>query len=442
VSELERVEESNAVDNLQRRTLMAGGALFLLTAGFIAIRTGRDALYLQGDGLLGVPKAYMAVAFLSVPQAAAMLWMLERLGTRVTRTLVLAAVLALVLAYWAFAEPGGSALMTTFFFLVPLVFSVVFSMVWLVGTEMLDGLSEARASRAFARLGAASIVGGVCGGAFARGLGPSLGPRGLLMAGALLVASTLALVQVIHRTLPVRAIAARGDDAPPGVLTAFRLPGVGLLLGVSMAAAMTGIFVDFQFYLAAAGGSAEENTVYFANVYLVLSSASLFLQLVVAPWLQRTAGIRRSLLVLPVALFGGAATVLFMGTLMARAGLRVMEGGLKAGVHRTSWEQAYMAFPKEARATTKVLVDGLGARVAEGVAGLGLHLLLLFAVGSIGGSLSAVPWIASVSAAWVTAALVLSAGCWAVLTWALARRLRAATGNDEDHRLRAPLPDS
>ena len=194
--------------------------------------------------------------------------------------------------------------------------------------------------------------------------------------------------------------------------------------------------------LGAAGGTAEENTVYFANVYLVLSTASLFLQLVVAPWLQRAAGIRRTLLVLPVALFGGAATVLFMGTLMARAGLRVMEGGLKAGVHRTSWEQAYMAFPKEARATTKVLVDGLGARVAEGVAGLGLHLLLLFAAGGIGGSLSAVPWIATVSAAWVTAALVLSAACWAALTWALARRLRAATAHDEDARMRATLPDS
>jgi hypothetical protein len=436
------LEQTDAVGDLQRRTLMASGALFLLTAGFIAIRTGRDALYLQGDGLLGVPKAYMAVAFLSVPQAAAMLWMLERLGTRATRTLVLAAVLALVVAYWALAEPGGSALMTSFFFLVPLLFSVVFSMVWLLGTELLDGLTEAMASRAFARLGAASIIGGVCGGAFARALGPSIGPRGLILAGALLVAATLALVQVIHRTVVVHARATPGDDASPGVLTAFRQPGVGLLLGVSMAAAMTGIFVDFQFYLGAAGGTAEENTVYFANVYLVLSTASLFLQLVVAPWLQRAAGIRRTLLVLPVALFGGAATVLFMGTLMARAGLRVMEGGLKAGVHRTSWEQAYMAFPKEARATTKVLVDGLGARVAEGVAGLGLHLLLVFAAGGIGGSLSAVPWIASVSAAWVTAALVLSAACWAALTWALARRLRAATAHDQDARLRAPLPDS
>ena len=77
---------------IRQRTLFAATALVLLTAGFITIRTGRDALYLQQGGLFGLPKAYVATAILSVPQAMGVLWMLRRGGTRVARVLMLACV--------------------------------------------------------------------------------------------------------------------------------------------------------------------------------------------------------------------------------------------------------------------------------------------------------------------------------------------------------------
>lgn len=435
-------------DRDSRRTLFAAISLFSLTAGFIAIRTGRDALYLQGDGLFGVPKAYIATAVLSIPQAAAMLWMLGRLGPRVARLVVLGLVIVVTGAYAALARPGASPLMTTFFFLVPLVFSVAFSIVWLMGTELLEALDAGASAKAFSRLGAASIVGGVVGGAIARTLGPLLGPRMLLVVGLALVAVTCGVVVAAHRAFPVvRAPRASGERRPLAMSSTLRAPGVALLLGISMAAAMTGIFVDFQFYLGAVIGGDEDITAYFANVYLVLSGASLVLQLFVAPFIQRLIGVRGSLLVLPVALFGGSAVVIFVGTMLARAGLRVMEGGIKAGVHRTTWEQAFLAFPRDRRAPTKVVVDGLGARVAEGVAGLMLYLWLSFASQGRGFSAMNAPWVALVSVTWITLALVASAAVWLVLTGVLAHRLRAAPSAEDDHttamlRLQAPLPDS
>lgn len=435
-------------DRDSRRTLFAALSLFLLTAGFIAIRTGRDALFLQGDGLFGVPKAYIATAVLSIPQAAFMLWMLARLGPRIARVVVLALVMVVVGLYAAFAEPGASPLMTTFFFLVPLIFSVAFSIVWLMGTELLEGLAPAASAKAFSRLGASSIVGGVAGGAIARTLGPMLGPRLLLVIGLALVGATGVVVVVAHRAYPVVQEARMTEDRRPNAMTStLRYPGVLLLLGISMAAAMTGIFVDFQFYLGAVVGGDKDITAYFANVYLVLSGASLVLQLFVAPVIQRLIGVRGSLLVLPVALFGGSAVVIFLGTVLARSGLRIMEGGIKAGVHRTTWEQAFLAFPRERRAHAKVMVDGLGARIAEGLAGLMLYFWLVFASQGRGFSSMNAPWVALVSVTWITLALVASAAVWLVLTAVLAHRLRAAPVADADQtaamsRLQAPLPDS
>jgi len=54
-------------------SFLAPAALFFISAGFVTMRTGRDALFLAGDGLFAVPRAYIAQALLSVPQAMAVL---------------------------------------------------------------------------------------------------------------------------------------------------------------------------------------------------------------------------------------------------------------------------------------------------------------------------------------------------------------------------------
>jgi hypothetical protein len=425
------------------RVGLAASALFAATAGFISIKTGRDALYLQGDGLFGVPKAFIATAFGAIPQAMAMLWALRRLGPRVTRIGVMLITMGVVLAYWSMAEPGASSLMTLFFFVVPLIFSVLFSMVWLLGTELLDHLDSQGASRAFSYLGAASIIGGVAGGAVARTLGPALGPRGLFLVGIVFLVATLGLVSFAHHRFAGPGQPPPTEKGNPGALwDAVRRGGVGLQLVIAMTAAVSGIFVDFQFYLGAVGNSSAANTTYFANVYLLLSGASLVLQLLVAPRLQRWLGVNGSLMVLPATLFGSAGVVMGLGTVMARAGLRVVEGSIKSGVHRTSWEQAYLTVPKETRASAKVLVDGLAARIAEGLAGVALLAWLHFA--AQGHALTAVtaPWIASVSATWITLALLGSTLAWTLASYLLYRRLSTVSDKTIEGRLRAPLPDS
>jgi ATP/ADP translocase len=141
------------------------------------------------------------------------------------------------------------------------------------------------------------------------------------------------------------------------------------MLVVGMLAAAVGVLIEFQFYLtiAAMGRGNRGQAGLFANAYLWLNGLALALQFWALPRLQRAVGAGSALLVLPSVLLGGGLTLLISASAMLRAALRVAEGGFKSSIHRTSWEQAYLPFDRGRRAIAKLMVDGLGAPVAEGL---------------------------------------------------------------------------
>lgn len=406
--------------------MVAAAVLFLVSAAFVVLRTGRDALFLAQDGLFAVPRAYIAQAMLSVPQAMAVLWLMRRFGLRSVRMLALASAAGVGLVYTVLARPGGSWLMTVLFLTVPLVFSVAFSVAWLFGSELLAPIGREAMAQAFPRLGAASILGGVVGGAVSRLFGPALGPHALLAIGTVLALGALAATAFAHRGYsapePAGARVAAVEPENPSVIAVMRAPSVALLLGVAMTGAATGILVDFQFYLGAASGADDARVAFIANAYLCLSLGSLILQLLVTPWLTRSVGARGALLVLPVTLAIGGSVALSSASAVVRAGLRAVEGGVKQGVHRANWEHAFAAFPETLRAKVKVVVDGMGARVAEGVAAAVILGWMHFASQGRASSLR-FAWVAEVSAAWVNLVLVSVALGGVFLTILLARRM-------------------
>jgi ATP/ADP translocase len=202
-----------------------------------------------------------------------------------------------------------------------------------------------------------------------------------------------------------------------------------------MAAALSAVLIDFQFYLAAAKsqGSGSELVSFFARIYLLLNIGSMFLQLLVAPRIQKRLGLAGALLVLPVVLLGGAAYGVLSSALAVRAGLRVAEGGLKSGLHRTLWEQTFLQFPSSVRSSAKVLIDGLGARLAEGLAGLALYIWLLVVVKS--------DPITEHSTLWVTFFLGFSTLVWLSITILLRQRVRQVEFQGSAVMSAAPPPD-
>ena len=198
---------------------------------------------------------------------------------------------------------------------------------------------------------------------------------------------------------------------------------------------LIGVLVEFQFYLAAAtsGNSAEQNTRFFANFYLALGGGAFLIQVFIAPRLQARFGLHRSLMVLPFALLGGAATLVVGGSsMMIRSGLRLTEGGLKASLHRSSWEQVYLPIKRLHRSVAKIIIDGAGPHIGEALAAMMLWTWLSLVVGD--GD------IAGKDTSWIAYAMIVTTVSAILLTRKLRGKLEA-TGLSEKL-AEVPAPDS
>ena len=417
---------------------LPSAAVFLLTAGFIITKTARDALYIQDDGLRAVSLAFIFIAILSIPQARFVLMSVARFGPRRTRVgmqLLAAASLAL---YFPFASVGTGLVNDLFFIAVPLVFSVLFSMTWLLTSELLEGREQAVVATAFSRVAVASTLGGSIGAAAAGPLATALGPQRLILIGAgLLTAAAFvtALAQKkLSSTTGMRPVEDDAQSAPTmmGVLSSRY---TRLLVAIAVTGAFAAVMIDFQFYAGAAlsGRGSQENASYFASVYFVVSAGAFVFQLLFGARIQRYIGFAGALMVLPLVLFGGGTALVFGGVYVMGAGLRVAEGGLRSSIHRSNWEQAFVGIEHRARPIAKVVVDGLSARLAAGFAALMLYGWLTFVVAD--GDLSAH------KTTWISISIVVSTIAWIVATILLRRSMSACTAERYPF-MPAPLADS
>lgn len=406
-----------------RRTLPVALAVLLISAALVLTKTGRDALFFQGSGLFYLPRAYMGIALLAMPTALLVLAAMRRYGHRRIRIAGPLVTAAILIAFFVVARPGGGALMTGFFMLIPVTFGVLFSLSWLLAADLLGHLPRSALGRPYSVIGAAAISGGVLGGLVGRGLSMRVEPALFLLIGAGCLVASAVVMSLAQRRFP-STLAARctgeivEEDAGmrAQISRVVRRPYVSLLLGISVTAALTGILIEFQFYLAAAtsGRGGQENAALFSTLYTVLNLGALLVQLLLVPELQRWIGIGGSLLILPAALVGGAAALFANSSLLMRSGLKAAEGGLKSSIHRSSWEQVFLPLADQTRTTAKLLVDGMASRLGEGVAaGIVFVWLAFVARGEIVGR----------STAWITIFLLGSAALWFWLVRRLGRRI-------------------
>ncbi len=356
------------------RTFFPALSLFVLTATFVFTKTGRDALYFtQAEGLRDLPAAYLGIAIFSIPAAQGTLALMRWLGPRRARVAGLLIMAAVQTALFAGVRPGGGRAMTLIFILIPLLYGVLLSLTWLLGADLLDLAPRRVLARLYATMGASSLLGGLCGAALAKTLAPAADPRSYFLIGVGGLLLTAAINAAAHRAFPVALMHHQNDlpipspeggaiPAAAGVLPLLGDRYVALLAAIALLGSVVGVLIEFQFYASAAGRSSATT---FADFYFYLNAAALTLQLFLTPALQRRVGVHGSLFVLPVALVGVSALALATGSAFARAGLRIAEGGIKSSVHRSNWEQSYLPVDRTSRASVKLLVDGMAARMGE-----------------------------------------------------------------------------
>jgi hypothetical protein len=262
-------------------------------------------------------------------------------------------------------EPGDSPLLFNTFIFIPAIFAILFASLWLLASDIFEQSPKSEAARAFSKIGASSLAGGMTGGLAAKTIAPFVHAKWLILIGALVVLGVAAVVGYIHGRFPSN-IAAKQDAGKrhqPGFLSVLSNPYALTLIFIAMSGALVGLLIDFQFYAAAS----KSNANFFANFYILLNLGSLILQLFAAPKIQDKIGLRGGLMILPVALIGGATFVTAAATALSRSVLRVTEGGLRSSIHRSVWEQAFIPVESGERSVAKIAADGVAARVAEGI---------------------------------------------------------------------------
>jgi len=366
---------------------------------------------------------------------------MQAMGPRRARVVAPLLMAGALVAFYVVAEPGGGPLMTLFYMLVPLAFGVLFSLAWLLGADVLEEAPREQIARSYGILGASSILGGIAGGALARLAASRIDPEGLLLAGAFGLGAAAVTAAVTQHRFPWRPVAPTNVARAPDLADLRGVVGQRysfLLLAVAMSASLVGILVD-QFYLAAAtsGNDGRANAGFFANFYLVLNGLAFVSQLWLVPQIQRRIGVHGSLYILPLALVTGASALITNASILMRSLVRVAEGGLKSSIHRSNWEQAYLPLGPAQRAAAKLVVDGMGARIAEGFAAALVFVWIRSAMAD--------PEVVARGSGWLSWVLLASGLVWVTLTAFLRRSLKPVETRatvEGEARLEIPLPDS
>jgi ATP/ADP translocase len=412
----------------RQQTLLPALALGLTTLGFIIAKTGRDALFFQDSGgLLQLPLIYINIGVASLPLAIIFVKAMKIWGARPARLGVLTFAAAVMALTAPFLEPGDNKLLLAMFMFIPAIFGLLFASLWLLASDIFEKIEKREAARAFSKIGAATLAGGMTGGLISKGLAPYFDAKWLILLASVVIFGVVALVRHIHSRFPSNVVAKKDDGkTKPGFLAPLRNNYALTLLLISMTGALSGLLIDFQFYAAAASASmgSKGNANFFANFYILLNFSSLLLQLFATPRIQEKIGLRGGLMVLPFALIGGATFATAAATAFSRSMLRVTEGGLRSSVHRSIWEQAFIAVDSTMRSTVKIAVDGVAARVAEAIGAL---VILLWLKQVVPDGIIKMP----LDTRWMSWVLLVAVVTWLLITQKLSTQIKHEKGRVE-----------
>jgi ATP/ADP translocase len=406
------------------RVFLPALSLGILTGAFIIAKTGRDALFFQGSGgLLQLPLVYINIAMAALPLALLFVKAMKIWGARPARIAILLLAAMVLGAAAPVLQPGSNILMLAIFMFIPAIFGLLFASLWLLASDIFEKTEKKQAARAFSKIGAGTLAGGMMGGLVSKGLAPHLNAKWLILLAAVIILGVVMLVQHIHYRFPTNIVSKKGEDKKAGFLAPLTNNYALTLLSISMIGALAGLLIDFQFYTAAATANrgATGNANFFANFYILLNLSSLVLQLFATPKIQDKVGLRGGLMVLPIALIGGATFATATATALSRSVLRVTEGGLRSSVHRSIWEQAFIPVDSLERSAVKLVVDGVAARVAEAAGAIAL-LLWLKQVAPDG----LVPM--NLDTTWITWVILVTVAVWLLITQRLREQIKKDRG--------------
>jgi hypothetical protein len=333
----------------------------VLIAHVVASRACRDALFLSHFTAKELPKVMLGAAAVGLTIVLVVSRLVARYGPSLLIPGVLALSGALHALEWILLEQAPEAAVILLYLHATVATGIAVSGFWSVVNEGFDPHTVRKSAGSVA---AASALGGLGGGLFARYFGVYAGPGAMLpvLAGLSLLGAIL-----------LRALSGRGrsnERASPGAADVRSVTARSYLRSIALLVVLSGLssaLVDFCFktQVSAEASSGQALVSFFAVFYAVTSVASILLQLSVARWVLADLGLGFSLAALPATLFGFG----LLGIALPKAWVFVLLRGsgkaLETSLFRSAYEPLYAPLPLEQKRSTKTLIDVAGDRLGE-----------------------------------------------------------------------------
>ncbi|HEX6765937.1 MAG TPA: hypothetical protein VF103_10680, partial [Polyangiaceae bacterium] len=333
----------------------------VLIAHVVASRACRDALFLSHFPAEELPKVMLAAAAVGLTLVLVVSRLVARHGPNLWIPTIIALSGALHAFEWFLLPRVPEAAVVLLYLHATIATGIAVSGFWSVVNEGFDPHTVRKSAGSVA---AASALGGLGGGLFARYFGAGAGPGAMLpvLAGLSLVGALL-----------LRALSGRGrsnEQSSPGAKDVRSVTAGSYLRSIAVLVVLSGLssaLVDFCFKTQVSAGASSGQTLvsFFAVFYTVTSVASILLQLSVARWVLADLGLGVSLAALPAALFGFG----ILGIALPKAWVFVLLRGsgkaLETSLFRSAYEPLYAPLPLEQKRSAKTLIDVAGDRLGE-----------------------------------------------------------------------------
>lgn len=351
--------------------------LFLVTAGMVASKATRDALFLEQFSATALPYADVVIAVLVGLVVSAYLRAHRRWALR---SLHLGSVLFLAsncfVFWWLSLSHGRSGTLFTTIYLWVGVFGALAPMqVWTLANFV---LTTREAKRTFGFIGSGAILGWIVGGFATRVTAPMLGTQTLLLwVGGTLVISA-GLVDLAWRRASTGPAAT--DDRALGLRDSLKLvaasPYARSIAWVILLASLTTTVAGWQFKAVAKATipRTDQLTAYFGSFNMLAGAASLVLQLTLTNRVLRSAGVGAALFIVPVAMASSSVAVLVAGTLLSVSALKASDQVLRYSIDKATVELLYLPLSAADTFRMKALIDTVVYRMGDGLGGLAVLL--------------------------------------------------------------------
>ncbi len=381
--------------------------LFLTTAGTVASKATRDALFLDRYRATELPYVDIAIAVLVGVAVAVYLRAHRWLSMRALQTGTLLFFAATSLLFWwlSLTTPASDdgPLFIAIYLWVGIFGALAPTQVWTLANFV---LTTREAKRAFGFIGSGAILGWIVGGLATRVTASALGTETLLLWVAASLVASAGLVQMSWRRVGVSPVAA--TTTPPGLRESLRhiaaspyLRSIAWVIGLaSFATTIAGW--QFKAIAKAEIPDTDQLAAFFGLFNMLAGAASLVLQLVLTGRVLRTAGVGVALFIVPVAMASTSLAVLVLGSLAAVSALKASDQVLRYSIDKSTVELLYLPLSAAETFRVKAFIDTVVYRFGDGLGGL----VVLLGASALGWSPVQMGWVTlAVVAAWLVAAM-------------------------------------